>query len=144
MFDSTLKIKAVVLAATIVTAASFSGCMFDLVHVRQMPVNFTADNNSSNSFRLIEPVKISIGTGFATRLNRGTVWHEIGRVDHGTVFATKDQIVAVEASNIHEARIVVRGAELVGFFLPVEKTFVPVAPSVPLKTTSVTSSNPLQ
>jgi hypothetical protein len=121
-------------------ALGLGGCMFDIMHVRQTPVHFTASENAAGGFRLVEPVRISIGTGFATRLNGGTVWRETGRVDAGTVFTTNDQIVTVEASNIHEARIVVAGGALVGFFLPVEKTFVSVVPSLPLKSVPIASS----
>jgi hypothetical protein len=107
--------------------------MFDVVRVRQIPVRFIASENAASGFRLMEPAKISIGTGFATQLNADTTWQEVGRIDAGTVFMTKDQVVTVEASNIHEARVVMAGEALVGFFLPVEKTFVSVIPSVPLK-----------
>jgi hypothetical protein len=127
-------------AAMLCVAFGLGGCMFDLVQVRQTPARFTASDSGSSSFRLTEPVKVSIGTGFATRLNGGTVWREVGRVDAGTVFTTRDQIVTVEASNIHEARLVVAGGALVGFFLPVEKTFVSVVPSVPLNTAPVATS----
>jgi hypothetical protein len=38
------------------------------------------------------------------------------------VYATRDRVLTVEASNVHEAYIVVSNGKLVGFFLPVEKT----------------------
>jgi hypothetical protein len=47
----------------------------------------------------------------------------------GNVYRTRDQVVTVEGSHIHEAYIVVTERSLVGFYLPVERTFSPVTPS---------------
>lgn len=120
---------------------SSAGCMFDVVHVHQAPAAFSPLGKAPDSFRLIEPVKVSIGTGFATRLNGNTTWHEIGRIKAGIVYNTADQVVAVEASNIYEARIVVADHVLVGFYLPVEQTFVAVSPPLPLQTLALPQPN---
>lgn len=84
-------------------------------------------------FTLAGEHDISIGTGFRTKLKAGTKWTEAGRLPEGKVFVTKDQVVTVEASNIHEAGIVVEGDALVGFFLLVEKTFTPAKKKTVIK-----------
>ena len=131
------KARSAIAFVGIVTALSFAGCMFDVVQVHQSPAKFAALGTETARFRLTEQVIASIGTGFTTHLNANTVWREIGRIEAGVVFATSDQVITVEASNIYEARIVVADHALVGFYLPVEKTFVTVSPSMPLKTIPV-------
>ena len=105
-----------------------SGCAFDVVSVHQVPTTFATATGQPASFVLQKEVKVSIGTGFGTTLRKGTSWHEVGKVAQGTVFTTRDQVVTVEASNIHEAQLVISGQQIVGFFLPVEQTFVPATP----------------
>jgi len=109
----------------IAALGSLAGCAFDLVSVHQKPATFTA-GGGSESFQLAKEVKAGLGTGFPTVLHADTVWKPVGTTEFGKVFATKDQIVKVEASNIHEAEIVVSERSLVGFYLPEEKTFAPL------------------
>ena len=109
-----------------------SGCMFDVVSIRQEPASFTTRGVASESFRLNREYVVSIGTGFPTTLKAGSRWSRVGAIDRGAVFFTEDQIVKVEASNIHEARIVVSEGRLVGFYLPVEKTFAPISSPIEL------------
>ena len=110
-----------------------SGCMFDVVSVRQNPTNFSPPVPPLEEFTLDQGQEISIGTGFKTALKPGTRWIEFGALPQGKVFVTKDQVVTVEASNIHEAGIVVRGNALVGFYLLVEKTFTPAKEEIIIK-----------
>lgn len=121
----------------IVLAAVFafvsSGCAFDLVRVTQLPAAFSPVGAGTDSFVLVKEAKAKLGTGFPTVLRFGTVWRRIGAIAAGAVYATDDQIVKVEASNIHEARLVVSGGRLVGFYLPVEKTFAPLSDPLPLE-----------
>jgi len=74
-------------------------------------------------------VKVALSTGYSTRLRANTRWELVGTLTQGEVYRTKDQIVAVEGAHIHEAYIVVKQGALVGFYLPVERTFSPVTPS---------------
>jgi hypothetical protein len=84
-------------------------------------------------FVLMQDLKVHIGTGFATRLRANTSWHKVGTTVFGDVYATRDQIVTVEASDIYEAQIVVSGLQnLVGFYLPVEHSYVPLKEPLPL------------
>jgi hypothetical protein len=41
-------------------------------------------------------------------------------------------VFTLEGANIHEAWLVIRGAALVGFYLPAERAFSPLTSPVPL------------
>ncbi len=56
-------------------------------------------------------------------------------MSQGDVYKTRDQVLTVEASNVQEAYIVVESGRLVGFYMPVERTFSPFngRPELPMK-----------
>ena len=110
-----------------------TGCAFDVSYVRTTPVTFTAQSDCAKPWVLQRPESVGVGSGFATFLKPGTSWHCLGSVPMGQVFATRDQIVTVEASNIYEAQLVVSDGRLVGFYLPVDRAFVAVNPPVSLQ-----------
>jgi hypothetical protein len=110
----------------IAVSGLLAGCAFDISHVRQLPITFTSNTDTAESFILNQDVKATLGTGFATRLKAGTRWQQVGNTEYGKVFVTKDQIVTVEASNIYEAELVVSNQCISGFYLIVEKKFAPV------------------
>ena len=122
-FLATFRVRWIVFLVSL--SAFSSGCMFDVVSVKQVATPFVASVPPLEEFTLNAGYEISIGTGFKTRLKPGTKWKELGQLPQGKVFVTRDQVVTVEASHIHEAGIVVHGDTLVGFFLLVEKTFTP-------------------
>jgi hypothetical protein len=102
-----------------------TGCAFDVVHVEQVPTRLEAGGEPADGFVLDAEATVNVGAGYMRTLKRGTRWRYIGRIAQGAVYTTADQVLTVEASNIHEAYIVLRSRELVGFYLPVEKTFAP-------------------
>jgi len=112
-------------AATCALVIVASGCMFDVVSITQKPTVFSAASGTPETFVLRESHSISIGTGFPTKLKAGTKWAMIGSIPEGLVFRSRDQELTVEASNIHEAALVVDKGAVVGFYLVVEKTFCP-------------------
>ncbi len=101
------------------------GCPFDVIHVEQTPVHLESID-ATKPFELMNEVKLDIGAGYHRVLKRGTQWRCVGRLSQGDVYTTRDQVLTVEASNIQEAYIVVDSSKLVGFYLPVEKTFSPL------------------
>jgi len=108
-----------------------AGCAFNVWHVKQVPAAFTPVNDSP-SFRLAKETKVHPGGGFATVLKADTTWNQVGVTGQGKVYTTKDQVVKVEASNIYEAYLVLSNSCLTGFYLPVEKTVVPLSSPLPL------------
>lgn len=123
----TISLPAIISAMTAVAILG-SGCAFDLTHVKQSPANFQPVSAGGSRWKLNQEVKISIGTGYSTRLKAGTRWEQVGKIEQGDIFKTSDQILTVEASNIHEAYLVVRDGMVTGFYLSVERTFTPVSP----------------
>ena len=108
--------------------------MFDITSVKQLPAKYSVVATPIRSFVLGKEISASLGTGFPTRLKSGTHWRQVGETEYGAVFTTSDQIVTVEASNIHEAQIVVSNNFISGFYLPVEKTFAPVTKPISIET----------
>jgi len=122
-----------------VLAVLLAGCAFNLVHVKQIPTTFTPSAETGPKLELAQPVKALLGTSYPTLLKAGTRWVQVGTSDQGEVFSTRDQIVTVEASHMHEADIVVSNSLLTGFLLKVERTFAPVTRPVPLHFVSPTT-----
>lgn len=116
----------VVLVATLLT-----GCAFDVVHVDQRPTRFD-DAARASPFEVTADVTVPVGPGFSRTLKKGTRWMPAGSVSEGDVYRSRDQALTVEASNIHEAWLVVRQNKVVGYYLIVEKTFSPVSTPVDL------------
>jgi hypothetical protein len=102
-------------------------CAFDLVHVKQIPIQLQSAQSPKNPFVLEQEVNVSLGTGYSRVLKKGTEWRFVGTIPNGDVYSTDDQVLTVEASNIYEAYIVVSSGKLVGFYLPVGKSFSPLA-----------------
>ena len=74
------------------------------------------------------PIRLpGCGGNFASRIRQ-----RAGTIPQGDVFRTGDQIVTVEASNTFEAMVVLRDNTLVGFYLPVEHSFVAATEPVKL------------
>ena len=111
-----------------------NGCAFDISHVRLVPVSFAALTGPAQSFVLNQDLKVGLGTSFPTHLKAGTRWHQVGTTEFGDAFATKDQIVTVEASNIYEAQLVVSNRCITGFYLPVDNKFAPVSHPISIET----------
>jgi hypothetical protein len=102
-------------------------CAFDVVHIKQIPVQMGSSVALNNSFRLGKEVNFSLGTGYSRKLNQGTKWICVGSISQGDIFKTNDQVLTVEGSNIYEAYIVVASGKLVGFYLPVEQSYCPLS-----------------
>ena len=119
--------------AAVFAACCCSSCCFDIVHVKQVPAQLDTKSPPKSSWTLVEKVDVQLDTWYKTSLKSGTKWQYVGGVSHGEVYRTDDQIVTVEGSNTFEAYVVLSGDGLVGFYLPVEKTFSPLGRPVPLK-----------
>jgi hypothetical protein len=121
---------------SLVVVLGCGGCAMDIVSVRQTPATLAPVGEGAPTITLQSEITVSIGTGFATRLKKGTTWRRVGKIAEGDVYITRDQVVTVEASHIHEAQVVVAGNQVVGFYLPVERTFAVAKTPVPFPTQS--------
>ena len=109
-----------------------SACAFDVVRITENATTLIPADPGARPFTLGTDTTVDLGTGYSRTLNAGTRWTPVGRVSEGEVFRTSDQVLTVEGSNIHEAYAVLQNDTLVGFYLPVRKTFSPVPSGVPL------------
>ncbi|MEX2500440.1 MAG: hypothetical protein WD397_16355 [Wenzhouxiangellaceae bacterium] len=109
---------------TLVAAVLATACS-----ITQIPVTerITVHDNPS-SVILHTPVVIELDHAKPVRLRAKSSWNRIGEIPQGTVYSTADQVVVVESFNTRQAYIVVNEGRVVGYFLPVENSFVKVAP----------------
>lgn len=114
------------LSRVIIAAILLAGCAFDVIHVEQRPIYFD-EAAIGASFEMTADLTVPVGPGFSRTLKKGTRWMPAGRLSEGDVYRSHDQVLTVEASNIHEAWLVVRQNKVVGYYLIVEKTFSPLS-----------------
>jgi len=82
---------------------------------------------------LTQNVTVTPTLGDPVTLKAGSTWVHVGQVPEGPVYSIKNDVFMVRGRNAHEAQCVVaEGGKLIGFFLPVERAFVPVDPQVQL------------
>lgn len=110
----------------------FAGCAFDVVKIDQVPATLAPPPPAASSFTLQRLATVSLSTGYSRTLKAGTVWRPAGSLPQGGVFKTRDQVLTVEGSNIYEAYLVVKGAQLLGFYLPANGTYSPLERPVDL------------
>jgi hypothetical protein len=98
--------------------------------VQQAPLQsaLVASADPTAVYVLEKETAVKAGNAANTTLRSGTTWLLVGSIEKGNVFKTKDQVVVVNSFNVHEAYIVVQGDTVVGYYLPVEKTFVKSKP----------------
>lgn len=113
---------------SIFSLIALSACAFDVIHLRQSPAHYEAVAPSDERWVLQHDAPVAIVSGWATPLQMGTTWQRVGRISEGDVLYTRDQVVTVEASNMFEAEPVIKQGEVVGFYLPIEKSFTPADP----------------
>ena len=70
------------------------------------------------------PVKFT--SGFERVIRKDTMWKLVGSIPQGMVYAPADGVFSVEGAHVHEAYLVVIRGVLVGFYLPVERSFAPL------------------
>ena len=103
-----------------------NACAFDVVRLKQVPVEIRTGSVCMESFTLTQDTKIDAGPGYSRTLKSGSRWECVGEIPQGMIYKTKDQILTVEASNVFEANIVVADQKLIGYYLPVESSFSPL------------------
>lgn len=110
-----------------------SGCPFDVAHVTYTASTFQPLQCAEHTFVLLTEVDLTdTPCGYSRTLRKATRWDHIGNITEGDVYRSRDQVLILECSNVHEAYVVLSGHQLIGFFLPVEKGFVPHLPPMAL------------
>ena len=122
-----------VLGLPLIACCLLSACA---VPVQQLKLDQPIILAAGKNFVLANDARCSIGTGYSRVLRLGTRWQLFGVLAQGEVYRSPDQTLTVEGYNVHEAYLVVKDSTLVGFYLPVEKTFTPVSKPVQLTITT--------
>jgi len=109
--------------------ALLAGCASEVYRV---PTQFSASTDAA-VIVLERDLTVTQTLGDPATLKAGSTWVHVGQVSEGPVYAIKNDVFMVRGRNAHEAQCVVAdGGKLIGFFLPVERAFVPVDPQVQL------------
>ena len=122
----------------VLLSVALSGCATDVSHVDQKPAAISPANDG-HAFLLLKAVKVHLDTGYTSILRANTSWRQIGSLNSDEVYSTQDQVVTVWAvptfkgGRSYEAYIVVSGGSLVGFYLPVQKTFISISPPIQMQ-----------
>ena len=110
-----------------------SACPFDVAHVTYTATMFQPTQDSTRTLVLAADVPLTKTPCSELRTLRKTSrWEQVGTIAEGDVLRSKDQVLTLECSNVHEAYLVMSGDKLIGFFLPVERGFVPHSPPIAL------------
>lgn len=105
------------------------GCASEIY---RKPTQFSASTDAA-ALVLERDVTVTPTLGDPATLKAGSTWVRVGQVLEGPVYAIKNDVFMVRGRNAHEAQCVIaEGGKLIGFFLPVERAFVPVDPQVQL------------
>jgi hypothetical protein len=100
--------------------------------VYRTPTQFSASTDAA-VLVLSQDVTVRPTLGDPATLKAGSTWVHVGQVPEGPVYSIKNDVFMVKGRNAHEAQCVIAdGGKLIGFFLPVERAFVPVDPQVQL------------
>jgi len=100
--------------------------------IKRTPTQFSASTDAA-TFVLTQDITVTPTLGDPATLKAGSTWVHVGQVPEGPVYSIKNDVFMVRGRNAHEAQCVVaEGGKLIGFFLPVERAFVPVDPQVQL------------
>ena len=100
--------------------------------IQRTPTQFSASTDAA-TFVLEKDVRVTPTLGDPATLKAGSTWVHVGQVPEGPVYTIKNDVFMVRGRNVHGAQCVIaEGGKLIGFFLPVERAFVPVDPQVQL------------
>jgi hypothetical protein len=88
--------------------------------------------NAATRLTLASPVQIRLDSGYSRSIAAGTEFAVAGTLAEGRVLKPTRSIFTIEGAHMHEAYPVERAGRLVGFYLPVEKSFSPLSSHVDL------------
>jgi hypothetical protein len=110
------------------------GCAFDVYNLPKEPTQLQPSMVKAQGFVMARDLEITPPGGFQRTIRGGTTWDLVGTCAQGDVYKSKDQVLTVEASHVHEAYLTVSHGKLVGFYLPAEKAHVPLGYETELPT----------
>ena len=83
-------------------------------------------------YGLDSAVSFTLDTGYVRALKINSKWSPVGQILKGKVYLPNADVFSIEGTHVHEAYLVVDRGNLVGFYLPVERSFSPLGQFVPI------------
>lgn len=118
-------------AAVLLAGVLVAGCAPEVLRVPIQPVA-QAPGGRAATIAVRQPAVLNLGTGYPRTLAAGSRWRLAGALPQGLVYQAAQGVFTVEGANIHEAYLVLRGREVVGFYLPAEQAYSPLKDAVML------------
>jgi len=116
----------------LLAAGALTACAPEIFKVPMVPPSAPAAKDHADTISLARSAAIRMETGYDRLLAAGTRWRFAGVIPNGAVYRAAQGVFTLEGANIHEAYLVLRGDELVGFYLPVEQAYSPLKDTVQL------------
>jgi hypothetical protein len=127
---TTLRVLRVSLAG-ILSILIVVGCASEVV---SHPVSMVLEKApASRVVEVTQLTTLTLLTGYQRSLLTGSRWERVGSVPAGEVYKPVGTVFTIEGANRHEAFLVIRDAQVVGFFLPGENAFSALEPAVPIQ-----------
>jgi hypothetical protein len=96
--------------------------------VARRPTQLTPDGGTGGAtIEILQDKPITVGPVYKRVIARGSVWTRVGRIAEGEVYKPVGGVFTVESAHVHEAYLVIEGDRVVGFYLPVERSFSPAS-----------------
>lgn len=113
----------------------FVGCAFDLANIKPTPTEIVHCKNDCVSFIISKDVYLeNISCGYSRTIKKGSEWIHTGDIPQGHVYKPVNTCFTIECSNVFEGYLVIVDKSIVGFYLPVEKGYVPIKKPVTIIT----------
>jgi hypothetical protein len=114
--------------AVLATAAILGACATEVV---RRPTEISP-SSASHPLVATGASSFTLDSGYSRSIAAGTEFMELGRIGEGRVLKPLKAVFTVEGAHMHEAYPVESGGRLVGFYLPVERSFSPLSRPVDL------------
>jgi hypothetical protein len=113
-------------------AAAYAALTACTPEIERKPVDFTprSASDSTGIHTFTKEVTFSPALGFSRTIAAGSQWRLIGRVPNGEVYRPISGVFTVESAQVHESGIVIWQGKLTGFYMLVERAFVPLDPPI--------------
>jgi hypothetical protein len=95
-------------------------------------IEISQPGTAARRIQILTPTTVQLDTGYSRTLPDKSIWSQVGRIPQGEVYRPIGTIFTIEGRQIHEAYLVFRDRNLVGFYLPGEQNYSPLSTAVPL------------
>lgn len=83
-----------------------------------------SEKNHLEVFELAETLEVHTSNAKTNILRSSSRWELVGSISEGNVYRPKNHVLIVNSFDVHEAYIVVNSGNLIGYYLPIENTFI--------------------